>query len=77
MAKLSENLTLLSEELSTAKKSLQKKSDLPPIQAKKEKSKITEPTNKFTSELCSSFEQKLAIAEKLCDALQTDNEVCN
>ena len=51
MTKLTENLTLLSEELSAAKKYLQKKSDLPPLQAKEEKSKITEFKKKFPGDL--------------------------
>ncbi len=78
MNKLTENLTILSEELSTAKKSLQKKCDILQAQAKKGSNKTTEQKKKSTGELpspCGGFEQQLAKAEQLCDTLQTENEV--
>ncbi len=80
MTKLTENLTLLSEELSTAKKSLQKKSDMLQAQAKKGSNKTTEHKTNSTGELpspCGGFEQQLAKVEQRCDTLQTENEVGN
>ncbi len=80
MTKLTENLAFLSQEMSTAKKSVQKRSDLPPLQAKKGKNNTTEPKKKSTGEPpspCGGLEQKLANAKQRCDTLQTENEVGN
>ncbi len=60
MNKLTENLTILSEELSTAKKSLQKKCDILQAKAKKGSNKTTEQKKKSFGELALLFGESQA-----------------